>query len=57
MAEADAWSKQILAVAALGAPEHADRLEAAWIALDERLSADTIVYITATDGDDAFLYE
>ncbi|MCB1021844.1 MAG: hypothetical protein KDC27_18065, partial [Acidobacteria bacterium] len=51
----DAWQKQILSIIAYE-PEHADSVEAAWAAMDDETRADTIVYITVTDGEDEFLY-
>jgi hypothetical protein len=55
VAASDAWDKQILSVIAY-TPAHADAFEQAWAAVDSALRADTIVYVTATDGDDAPLY-
>lgn len=52
---ADGWQKQILSVIAY-APGHADALEQAWPLVDASLRADTIVYVTVSNGDDAFLY-
>ena len=52
---ADGWQKQILSVIAY-APEHADALAVAWAAIDASLRADTIVYVTVSNGDDGFLY-
>jgi hypothetical protein len=51
----DAWTKQILAVLAYG-PDHATALETALAQIDSSLRADTIVWITVTDGADAFIY-
>ena len=51
----DAWERQILSVLAYG-PDHATVLADAWAALPADLRGDTIVYVTVTDGDDAFLY-
>lgn len=50
-----AWNKQILSIIAY-APEHVDSLEAAWAALEPALKADTIVVVTVSEGEDAFLY-
>lgn len=55
VAPADAWEKQILAVLAYGSG-HADALEAALGQIDAAVRADTIVWITVTDGADAFIY-
>jgi hypothetical protein len=55
VAAADAWDKQILSVIAY-TPAHVVSLRSAWDALDASLKADTIVYVTASNGDDAFLY-
>lgn len=51
----DAWQKQILAVIAQ-TPEHATAIADAWAALDAQTKADTIVVVTVTEGDDAFIY-
>lgn len=53
---ADAWPKQILHILAY-APMHADVLEAAYADVDPALQADTIVWVTVTDGDDLFIYD
>ena len=50
-----AWVKQILAVIAY-APGHVEPLRAAWDGLDPALKADTIIVVSVSDGDDAFLY-
>lgn len=55
VAEADRWHKQILSVIAYS-PMHVESLRTAWNALEDEVRADTIVYVTATNGDDAFLY-
>lgn len=55
VAPEDAWVKQILHVIAY-APGHAGALEQALGGIDAALKADTIVYVTVSDGDDAFLY-
>lgn len=55
VAAADAWDKQILSVIAY-TPDHAAALESAWANVDAALRADTIVYVTASDGADDFLY-
>jgi hypothetical protein len=52
---ADAWTKQILHVIAY-AEGHAASLETALANIDDAIVADTIVYVTITDGDDAFIY-
>lgn len=52
---ADAWSKQILSVIAYD-PSYLDSLRAAWNNLALAVKADTIVYVTATSGNDSFLY-
>jgi hypothetical protein len=51
----DAWVKQILHVIAY-APMHADSIRAAWDLIDPAIRADTILLVTVTDGDDAFIY-
>ena len=48
----DAWTKQILHVIAY-APGHIASLETALESIDVNTKADTIVYVTATNGDDA----
>ena len=55
VSDEDAWQKQILSIIAYE-PEHADSVEEAWAAMDDETRADTIVYITVTDGEDEFLY-
>jgi len=51
----DAWEKQILTVFAYG-EGHVGAVEAAWDAIDPALKADTIVFVTVTDGSDRFIY-
>ena len=51
----DKWVKQILAVIAYD-DQHVDTVEAAWAALAPSVKADTVLVVTATHGDDAFLY-
>lgn len=55
VAPEDAWKKQILAVMAQ-TPAHADAIEQAYAMVDAATKADTIVLVTVTEGDDAFLY-
>lgn len=55
VAPEDAWVKQILSVVAYG-PMHLDSVLAAYAALSPDLKADTILVVTVTDGDDAFIY-
>jgi hypothetical protein len=52
---ADAWTKQILYILAYG-EQHAMALETALAEVDPALLADTIVMVTVSDGDDAFIY-
>ncbi|MDF1561592.1 MAG: hypothetical protein P1V51_01040 [Deltaproteobacteria bacterium] len=52
----DAWVKQILHFIAYG-QEHADSLVTAFDLVDPALKADTIVYVTVSDGDDLFIYQ
>jgi hypothetical protein len=52
---ADAWVKQILHVVAY-ADMHAESIVAAYNAIDPALRSDTIIWVTISDGDDAFLY-
>lgn len=51
----DAWVKQILHVIAY-APMHADSLAAAFDMIDPAIKADTILWVTISEGDDAFIY-
>lgn len=51
----DAWAKQILFVMAFD-PDHIASLQTAFEGLDATLRSDTVLYITATEGEDAFLY-
>ncbi len=55
VAPEDAWEKQILAVIAQ-TDEHAASLVAAYDMIDPAIKADTIVYVTVTNGDDYFIY-
>lgn len=54
-ATADQWSKQILYVIAQSAG-HADTILAAWDLIDVTVKGDTILIVTATEGDDSVLY-
>jgi len=49
------WEKQLLSVLAWDEPT-ADTLQTAWDALPGDVRADTILWVTATNGEDAFLY-
>ena len=51
----DRWVKQILHVIAYS-EAHATSIESAWSALDPGVRGDTIVFVTVSDGDDAFIY-
>ena len=55
VAPQDAWEKQILAVIAQ-TPVHADAIHQAYSMVDAATKADTIVVVTVTEGDDAFIY-
>jgi hypothetical protein len=55
VAAQDRWEKQILLVVAY-APGHADSIETAYATVDGALQADTILWVTVTDGMDAFIY-
>lgn len=55
VAAEDAWAKQILHVIAYEA-QHADSLATAYGQLDSAVLADTVVFVTVSDGDDSFLY-
>jgi hypothetical protein len=52
---ADRWTKQVLAVLAYDS-QTAGVVEQAWTMLPADVKADTIVVVTATDGDDEFIY-
>lgn len=51
----DRWVKQILHVIAY-ADQHVAAMQAAFGALDPAVKADTILWVTRSDGDDEFLY-
>jgi hypothetical protein len=51
----DAWVRSMLHVVAFDS-SYADSIEAAWAQLDDSVRADTIVVVTVTDGEDAFIY-
>ena len=51
----DAWEKQILHILAYS-PDHQARVLESYQELDPSLTADTIVMVTSTEGEDAFLY-
>jgi hypothetical protein len=51
----DSWEKQILHVIAYS-NQHAQSLLTAYGSLDSAVKADTVVIVTVSDGDDAFLY-
>ena len=55
VSEADRWTKQILAVMAWD-DQAADTIEQTWAGLDAGLKGDTILVVTATDGEDVFIY-
>lgn len=55
VAPQDAWQKQILSVLAQ-TQAHADAIVQAYATIDPTTKADTIVVITVTEGDDAFIY-
>ncbi len=55
VAPEDAWVKQILSVVAYG-PMHLESLLTAYAGLSAQTKADTILVITVTNGDDAFIY-
>jgi hypothetical protein len=52
---ADAWNKQILHILAYEM-QHVTALQTAYTMLDPAVLADTIVLVTLTEGDDAFIY-
>lgn len=51
----DAWSKQILHILAY-TPDHQARVLESYEKLESSLKSDTIVVVTSTEGEDAFLY-
>jgi len=51
----DRWVKQILHVIAY-ADQHVAAMQAAFAALDPSVKADTILWVTRSDGDDEFIY-
>jgi hypothetical protein len=53
--QSDRWTKQILHVLAY-ATQHVSALQEAYASIDLATRANTIVYITCTDGNDQFLY-
>ena len=55
VAAADTWTKQVLFIVAY-AEQHATALKEAFNQIDAAIKGDTIVWVTVTDGDDAFLY-
>lgn len=55
VSEEHRWVKQILSVLAY-ADGHVASVQSAWEALPEATRADTIILVTVTHGDDAFMY-
>jgi hypothetical protein len=55
VATQDQWQRQILHVIAYAA-QHAESLQMAFTQIDSSLKSDTIIWVTVSDGDDAFLY-
>lgn len=55
VAPEDKWQKQVLSVIAYS-QMHADAVRAAWDQMSATLRADTILFVTVTDGDDTFIY-
>lgn len=55
VSDADRWTKQVLAVMAWD-DQAADVIEQTWAGLDAGLKGDTILVVTATDGEDVFIY-
>jgi len=49
------WERQILSIIAYS-PEHVSQITSAWENLDDNSKGNTIIYVTATNGDDQFLY-
>lgn len=56
VADAHLWVKQVLHVVAYS-PMHAESMRMAWDMVDAATRADTILWITVTDGEDAFIYD
>jgi hypothetical protein len=56
VAPEDAWVKQILHVIAY-APMHAEMFRMAWATTPADVRGDTILLVTVTNGEDAFIYE
>lgn len=52
----DAWTKQILHVIAYG-PMHAQSILTAEAMVAPEVRADTVLWVTVTNGDDAFIYD
>lgn len=52
---ADEWQRSVLHVVAYD-PTYADAIETAFSSLDATVTADTIVFVTVTNGEDAFAY-
>ncbi len=55
VSDGDRWVKQILHIIAYG-DAHVTSIETAWNGIDAGLRGDTIVLVTVSDGDDAFIY-
>jgi hypothetical protein len=55
VSDADRWTKQFLAVLAWD-DQAADVIVETWDGLDAGLKGDTILVVTATDGEDVFIY-
>lgn len=55
VSEADLWSKQILHILAY-TPDHAETVQEVWNTMDASIKGDTVVIVSATEGDDAFMY-
>ena len=49
------WERQILSIIAYS-PENVSQIISAWENLNDNTKGDTIIYVTATNGDDQFLY-
>jgi hypothetical protein len=49
------WERQILSIIAYS-PEHGSQIISAWENLEDSTKGETIIYVTATNGDDEFLY-
>ena len=52
----DAWERSMLHVVAYD-DGYADSIETAWAAMDDNIRGDTILIVTVSNGEDAFIYD